>query len=358
MDLNGSYGQYWGSKDSKQSWLSGIDEYQNATPTISFTIGKRDRKKIPLTCSITVNNRPCTFSGECPVVFGSDKHVYKNADRYYVQLRHYIGVDEKIKAEATEELSQENGAEIMVKFTQGTTRFMLNHSVTRREKSTSWQIKDTRRIRMWLELSFCKNSTVICVSNKEEIVFRNGNTKEELDMNDDHHESDSKRLRSDSPNFSSSSSYESEPVDLPNTSTNEIPPQTLPPTTNTAIFPEHVYAYNNNNMAPRGSYQGTPPPAPRLSPNTTSSSTTSSPTLSGIERKIDIHQEEREIFLLYKRLESKYILKEYNDPFRFTRVCLAMSDALRAKMTDEQVEIAVNFLDRFLSQTENISILP
>ena len=190
---------------------------------------------------------------------------------------------------------------------------MLNHSVTRREKSTSWQIKDTRRIRMWLELSFCKNcslktvsitniyslATVICVSNKEEIVFRNGNTKEELDIAEtDPHESDSKRMRSDSPNFSSSSSYESEPVDLPNTSANEIPQQNLPPTTNTAIFPEHVFAYNNNNMAQRGSYQGTPPPPPRLSPTTT---TTSTPNMQ--ERKIDIHQEEKEIFLLYKKLE-------------------------------------------------------
>ena len=42
------------------------------------------------------------------------------ADRYYISLRHYIGVDDQVRAEATEELAQENGEEIFVKFHQGT----------------------------------------------------------------------------------------------------------------------------------------------------------------------------------------------------------------------------------------------
>ena len=71
----------WYNNDKQLAqWFMGTSSDEdgiNAGPRISFTIGKRDRKRIPLTSSITVNGKPANFSGECPIIFGNKNNTYK-----------------------------------------------------------------------------------------------------------------------------------------------------------------------------------------------------------------------------------------------------------------------------------------
>jgi hypothetical protein len=163
-------------------------------------------------------------------------------------------------------------------------------------------------------INFFFLATVICVSNKEEIVFRNGNTKEELDIAepDSVQESDSKRFRSESPTFSSnssyssSSSYESEPVEQNNPTADHLPPtsnyyQEMAPNNFQVEKNGYNGGFNLNSVnvsAHRGAFQSKHERT--VSPQNTSNA---SPPITSNQMKIDLFPEEREIFLLYKKLE-------------------------------------------------------
>jgi len=142
-------------------------------PRIFFVVGKRDRKRITLTVTITHNTRK-QFSETCQVQFGTTQKI---TAPHTLVIRHFVGFDNTIKIENTQELEKFNTEVFNTKFNQGLARFQINHECTRRKLAAEWQIKDTRRVQMWMSITLYAEEKIQCESEMQEVVFRNGNYK-------------------------------------------------------------------------------------------------------------------------------------------------------------------------------------
>jgi len=149
---------------------------------LHFAIGKRDRKRIPVTVSVMQNQKYTQFSEECPVYFVTDRKPFYD-HKFYLQVRHYIGLDNHIEKETTSELFTQNTEDPpTIRFASGVGRFFMRHEVTRREVAAAWNLKEPRRVNMWLSIALCSRNIILCEFGPQEIVFKNGAQKDELSL--------------------------------------------------------------------------------------------------------------------------------------------------------------------------------
>jgi hypothetical protein len=89
-------------------------------------------------------------------------------------VRHFVGIGSEILSETTDDLAIHNTKGVTANFNNGTGRLVITHETTRRELGARWQVKDTRKIKMWLQVALCNDKEVLAESEMQEIVFRNG----------------------------------------------------------------------------------------------------------------------------------------------------------------------------------------
>lgn len=326
-----------------------INSAEKSGPSISFTIGKRDRKKITMLVSVAVDgddSQVSSFTGTYPVKFLNQRP--SNVDQMYIQVRHFIGIDDNIVCESTEELAAVNTKQVTVNFLQGSGRCVIIHATTRRETASQWQVKDTRRIRMWLQMCICQGDQVISESSMQEIVFRNGIQKDSSDDDGPSPKSISPGLKrplscdeSDRP-LTRERCAKKRAQDAIESQISQSPPSTPPgssqpqqsstPTTKPVVVPIPVTVQRSNSYNFGRVFE----------------------MIKDVKPEIDVC--ERDLLLMMMQHESLYMprpcLYTTRQPYIHQRNMMIDSmvyHALNLRISDIQLETAVNYLDRVLA---------